>query len=446
MAPGCSTSTATTAATSSTSTSRRTWLSSRTFETRTVLGRDDVASQPKERKTDRRGVAGILFAYKAAGAAAERGDDLEHVAAVAEDVVEHTATMGIGLSPTILPTTGAASFDLPDGQMEIGIGIHGEPGIHRGDLDTADEIADRIVNALIADLELKSGDRVAALVNGLGATPLEELYILYRRTHQVLNDLGVEIHRRATSASTPPVSKWPALQSLSSRSTTSGWPCSTRPRRRRSSRRPERVNADELKDRIRDSLAELVKYADELRDLDQALGDGDLGITVTLGAEAVIEAVTALPDSATVAQIARECAKAFANANPSTMAALVAGGLLAGSKTWADVTDITVPDAASFIRAGGDNIAARGKTQLGDKTILDAIMPAADALDDASDGTSGLGRRDRRRRTCRHRNNGLAISPRSGFVASRAQHRVTGSWRHCIPALPRVVARCRRDD
>jgi phosphoenolpyruvate---glycerone phosphotransferase subunit DhaL len=150
------------------------------------------------------------------------------------------------------------------------------------------------------------------------------------------------------------------------------------------------VNADELKDRIRRSLAELVNYADELRDLDQALGDGDLGITVTLGAEAVIEAVSALPDSATPAQIARECAKAFANANPSTMAALVAGGLLAGSKTWTEVTDITVPDAAGFVRAAGDNIAQRGKTQLGDKTILDAIMPAADALDAASEGTSGL--------------------------------------------------------
>ena len=160
---------------------------------RTVLGRDDVASQPRERKGDRRGVAGIFFAYKAAGAAAERGDNLEQVAAVAEDVVEHTATMGIGLSPTILPTTGSASFELPDGEMEIGIGIHGEPGIHRGELDTADAIADRIVTALVDDLELKSGDRVAALVNGLGATPLEELYVLFRRAHQVLNDLGVEI-------------------------------------------------------------------------------------------------------------------------------------------------------------------------------------------------------------------------------------------------------------
>ena len=161
--------------------------------TRTVLGRDDVASQPKERKQDRRGVAGIFFAYKAAGAAAERGDTLDEVAAVAEDVVEHTATMGIGLAPTILPTTGQPSFELPDGEMEIGIGIHGEPGIRRGPLETADEIAEHIVQALVDDLELTSGARVAVLVNGMGATPLEELYVLYRKTHQILTGLGIEI-------------------------------------------------------------------------------------------------------------------------------------------------------------------------------------------------------------------------------------------------------------
>jgi dihydroxyacetone kinase/dihydroxyacetone kinase-like protein len=161
--------------------------------TRTVLGRDDVASQPKERKLDRRGVAGILFAYKAAGAAAERGDSLEEVAAVADDVVEHTATMGIGLAPTILPTTGKPSFELPDGEMEIGIGIHGEPGTRRAPLETADEIADHLVQALVADLGLTAGSRVAVLVNGLGATPLEELYVLYRRTHQVLDGLGIRI-------------------------------------------------------------------------------------------------------------------------------------------------------------------------------------------------------------------------------------------------------------
>jgi dihydroxyacetone kinase-like protein len=165
------------------------------IETLTVVGRDDVASQPKERKADRRGVAGIVFAYKAAGAAAERGDSLAEVAAIAEDVIEHTATMGIGLSPTILPTTAKPSFDLPDGEMEVGIGIHGEPGFHRGPLETADKIADRIVGALVQDLELAAGDRVAVLVNGMGATPLEELYVLYRRVYQILAGLGVEVSK-----------------------------------------------------------------------------------------------------------------------------------------------------------------------------------------------------------------------------------------------------------
>jgi len=161
--------------------------------TRTVLGRDDVASQPKERAADRRGVAGILFAYKAAGAAAERGDSLERVAEIAEDVVAHTATMGIGLAPTIMPTTGQPSFDLPDGEMEIGIGIHGEPGIRRGPLESADHIAEHLVQALVDDLGLGHGARVAVLVNGMGATPLEELYVLYRKAHMMLADLGIEI-------------------------------------------------------------------------------------------------------------------------------------------------------------------------------------------------------------------------------------------------------------
>lgn len=161
--------------------------------TRTVLGCDDVASQPKERAADRRGVAGIIFAFKAAGAAAERGDSLDAVAAVAQDIVENTATMGVGLTPTILPTTGKPSFELAEREMEIGIGIHGEPGIHRGELESADQIADHLLAPLVADLSLVAGDRVAVLVNGLGATPLEELYVLYRRVHQNLSAAGIEV-------------------------------------------------------------------------------------------------------------------------------------------------------------------------------------------------------------------------------------------------------------
>jgi dihydroxyacetone kinase-like protein len=165
------------------------------IETRTVLVTDDVASAPPERASDRRGVAGLFFAYKCAGAAAERGDSLDDVVAVASAAVESTRSMGIGLSPTILPAAGEATFELGEGEMEIGIGIHGEPGVHRGELEPADAVADRLVGAIADDLGLERGDRVVVLVNGMGATPLEELYILYRRAGQLLADRGVEIHR-----------------------------------------------------------------------------------------------------------------------------------------------------------------------------------------------------------------------------------------------------------
>jgi len=147
------------------------------------------------------------------------------------------------------------------------------------------------------------------------------------------------------------------------------------------------VQSKQLNAHIRESLAVLVESADELRDLDQALGDGDLGITITAGSHAVITALLELDDDATPTDIARTCAKAFANANPSTMAALVAGALLAGSRTWDGKTDIGVAEAAAFVSAAADSIATRGKTQVGDKTILDGIAAAADALRDASSTT-----------------------------------------------------------
>jgi phosphoenolpyruvate---glycerone phosphotransferase subunit DhaK len=165
------------------------------IETRTVLVTDDVASQPPERAADRRGIAGLFYAYKCAGAAAERGDSLDEVVDAAQTAVDATRTMGVGLSPTILPAAGKPTFELDDGEMEIGIGIHGEPGVHRGPLETADAVTERLIGAIAEDLGLGSGDRVSVLVNGLGATPLEELYIVYRRAAQLLGELGVEIHR-----------------------------------------------------------------------------------------------------------------------------------------------------------------------------------------------------------------------------------------------------------
>lgn len=150
------------------------------------------------------------------------------------------------------------------------------------------------------------------------------------------------------------------------------------------------MQSSDLRARLTASLTVLIESADELRDLDAQLGDGDLGITVKSGSVAVIEALEDLEDTSTPTEIARASAKAFANANPSTMAALVAGALLAGSKTWADTTDVTVADVRAFTAAAADNIAQRGKTQLGDKTIYDGLAAVAEALDGPADAASAI--------------------------------------------------------
>jgi dihydroxyacetone kinase len=170
-------------------------LAAEGVETVHVRGNDDVASAPPERAAERRGVAGLVFAYKCAGASAQRGDDLAGVAAVARRAVAATRTMGVGIAPTILPAAGRPTFTLEPGEMEIGIGIHGEPGVKRGPLETADAVTDQLFARVTAELGLTPGSRVAVLVNGMGATPPEELYIIYRRVHRLLAERRVAVHR-----------------------------------------------------------------------------------------------------------------------------------------------------------------------------------------------------------------------------------------------------------
>ena len=165
------------------------------IEVRTILGADDVASAPPDRADRRRGIAGIFFLYKVAGAAAERGDSLAGVEAITRRAAEGIRTMGVALSPCTIPAAGVPTFELPAGEMEIGMGIHGEPGVRRGALEPADRIADELVETILADRDYPAGSRVAVLVNGLGATPKEELYILYRRVAARLAERRLEVHR-----------------------------------------------------------------------------------------------------------------------------------------------------------------------------------------------------------------------------------------------------------
>ncbi len=161
----------------------------------TVLVSDDVASAPRSQWQRRRGVAGLFFAYKIAGASTQEGADLDQVLAVTRQAVAQTCSMGVALSPCTVPAAGVPTFTLGDDEMEIGMGIHGEAGVHRGKLESADQIAERLARAVLDDLPFQRDDRVAVLVNGLGATPLEELYVLYRRVRQILDGEGIAVHR-----------------------------------------------------------------------------------------------------------------------------------------------------------------------------------------------------------------------------------------------------------
>lgn len=165
------------------------------YEIRTVLVNDDVAVQDSLYTAGRRGVAGTVLVEKIAGAAAERGDALDAVAAIAHRVNDNVRSMGVALSPCTVPHAGVPSFDLAEEEIEIGIGIHGEPGRHRIPLEGADAITDRLLEPVLADLAPSAAEQVLLFVNGMGGTPLGELYIVYRRAAAVLAQRGITVAR-----------------------------------------------------------------------------------------------------------------------------------------------------------------------------------------------------------------------------------------------------------
>jgi phosphoenolpyruvate---glycerone phosphotransferase subunit DhaK len=161
---------------------------------RTVLTTDDVASSPWALRDMRRGVAGNFFIFKAAGAACDRMLGFDECERIARKANDHTFTMGVALAPCSLPQTRRPNFDIGADEMEIGMGIHGEPGVARGPLKTANEVTDEMLDRLLAEMSPARGDKVAVLVNSLGSTPLMELYIMNRRLSQRLTDIGVQVH------------------------------------------------------------------------------------------------------------------------------------------------------------------------------------------------------------------------------------------------------------
>ena len=174
------------------------------IKTKTVIVADDIASAKEEEKLKRRGIAGMIFVFKIAGAIAETGGSLDDTFKLASDANNNIRTLGVALSPCILPEAGKPTFEINDDEIEIGMGIHGEPGIKREKLKTANDLVDDLYKRIIDDSKLKANDNVAIMINSLGATPLEELYIISKRVNENLSKSNIQnsktyVGRYATS-------------------------------------------------------------------------------------------------------------------------------------------------------------------------------------------------------------------------------------------------------
>ena len=163
------------------------------IKTKTIVVADDIASASNEEKLKRRGIAGMIFVFKVAGSIAETGASLEKTFNIASSANNNIRTLGVALSPCILPEVGKPTFKIKDDEIEIGMGIHGEPGIKREKLRSADQLSDDLCKRILGDYKLNAEDQVSIMINSLGATPLEELYIISKRVHENFSKLKIKI-------------------------------------------------------------------------------------------------------------------------------------------------------------------------------------------------------------------------------------------------------------
>lgn len=378
---------------------------------RSFVTTDDIASAPIDKIHERRGIAGNFFVFKVAGAAADLGGNLDDVEAAAKRANDATRTMGVALSACSMPQTGKANFDLPDGEMEIGMGIHGEQGIERVPAETANAVTDRLLHPILEELSVTSGDKVAVLVNGLGSTTLLELYLMHRRVAEVLTDRDVEIYHSwvgeyCTSLEMGGASvsimkldadltKWldhpcdtPALRVGAALDTTHGTRRAPRKRTALEVHAIESLDDLETSGPVTPSVFRTMMAAsaeaiyaqrDVLCELDGAVGDGDHGVTMEMGWKAAMSALADLPETATISKMSYEIGRAFLNAVGASVGPLYSDGFAGASDAVTDRLNLDGSSMAAWVSGLFDGIQRRGDASVGDKTMVDAWAPAVDA-------------------------------------------------------------------
>ncbi len=381
---------------------------------RHVAVTDDVASAPLERRNERRGIAGDFFVFKVAGAAADLGEPLARVEALARAANEATFSMGVALSPCSLPQTGKPNFVINDSDMEIGMGLHGEPGIRRHKLATADAVTDELLDTIMKEANLKAGDETAILVNGLGATSQIELYILFRRVKQRLDALGIKIHASwvgeyATSLEMAGASvtlfkldetlkrlldhpcKTPALMVGSLEQDGEAATRSQRviaPVQKAVSAQKspvDLISEGEVTPTIFKAMmhnvgAQVIAEKDWLSELDGIIGDGDHGMTMEIGWKAVQRALEEAPETdETIESMCKRMAKAFLDAVGASSGPLYATAFLRAGTAVSNRLNLDGKAMAQWLDAACKGIQDRGRANLGDKTMIDAWVPAVEA-------------------------------------------------------------------
>ncbi|HVX44286.1 MAG TPA: dihydroxyacetone kinase family protein [Mycobacteriales bacterium] len=377
---------------------------------RTVLVTDDVASAPIEEAEKRRGIAGDFCVFKIAGAAADRGDSIEEVERLAHKANERTRSFGVAFAGCTMPGQDEPLFTVADGEMEVGLGIHGEPGIETARRVPAAELAPRLLEPLLA--ERGPGDRVAVLLNGLGGTKYEELFVLWRRLTPLLQEAGLtpvlpEVGELVTSLDMGGVSltlMWldEELEQLwAAPADTPGFrrgSVTELPRFEPVHRSEQAAGADEATEADADSIraAEGVRAAlramlgvvqeheAELGRIDAVAGDGDHGTGMVRGLRAATEAADGCTGGAGSTLAA--AGAAFGDKAGGTSGMLWGVMLQAMGEQVGDTGPVGPERLSAAVSAGAEQVQNVGKARLGDKTMLDALIPFADSFGEAIAG------------------------------------------------------------
>ncbi|AOI70519.1 dihydroxyacetone kinase family protein [Burkholderia ubonensis] len=371
----------------------------------TVIVADDVSLRERVERGQRRGIAGTVLIHKLAGAAAARGLPLARVAAIAREAAADLGTMGVALDGCTIPGADKSGFSLADHEIELGLGIHGEKGVERTAPLPADALVDTLLSSIVADLVLAGGERVALLVNGLGATPDMELAIVLRAAYDNLSRRGIAVERAWAgtflSALDMPGCSISVLRLNDERAALLDAPTQARAWPGGGAVNPQiRVAAAETRDappapldatgrmwaaRLQPALhavaRTLIDNEATLAELDAAAGDGDLGASMHRAAQAILE----LPDAAygTPAGALAALGAALRRAIAGSSGPFYATALLRASRRLADVAEPSARDWATAFRSAVEAIGELGGARAGDRTMLDALVPAVDAFDRA---------------------------------------------------------------